>query len=233
MFQRQAYMTQSATFTPEEKRRLVGTVPFWWHTIDLGDGVVTPGAVPPRTHRIIASAIPDNLTGKTVLDVGAWDGYYSFECERRGAKVTAIDNNMHLRGHHGFQTAKRILQSGVEFREADLLDLPQKTKRQSDVSLLFGVLYHVKYPLRALEVLASMTNELLIVESHYIRTLTNDPMMRFYPDGELNGDPTSWWGPNIPCIVDMLKVAGFKKVDLCSTHMNYFDQGRAVFRAYV
>jgi tRNA (mo5U34)-methyltransferase len=67
----------------------------WWHSIDLGDGIVTPGTKPAETMRaeIAALGLPDDLSGKTVLDIGAWDGAFSFECERRGAdRVVALDH---------------------------------------------------------------------------------------------------------------------------------------------
>jgi tRNA (mo5U34)-methyltransferase len=66
----------------------------WWHSIDLGHGVITPGTKPIETMRaeIEALGLPADLTGKTVLDIGAWDGAFSFECERRGAQVTALDH---------------------------------------------------------------------------------------------------------------------------------------------
>lgn len=66
----------------------------WWHSIDLGHGVVTPGTKPIETMRaeIDALGLPEDLSGKSVLDIGAWDGAFSFECERRGAQVTALDH---------------------------------------------------------------------------------------------------------------------------------------------
>ncbi|MCU1369622.1 MAG: hypothetical protein JWO77_816 [Ilumatobacteraceae bacterium] len=66
----------------------------WWHSIDLGDGIVTPGTKPLETLQaeIAALQLPEDLTGTTVLDIGAWDGAFSFECERRGADVTALDH---------------------------------------------------------------------------------------------------------------------------------------------
>ncbi|OHB84802.1 MAG: hypothetical protein A2V98_08790 [Planctomycetes bacterium RBG_16_64_12] len=225
-------MTGRATLTPQEKQRLVSAVPCWWHSIDLGDGVVTPGSIQPDIHRILCSAIPADLTGQTVLDVGAWDGYYSFECEKRGAKVTAIDNNSHQRGHEGFHTARRILNSRVAFLEMDLFDLPKTIGGQFDVVLLFGVLYHLKHPLRGLEILSSKTRKLLIVESYYVRTLTNDPMMRFFPGAELEGDPSNWWGPNIPCALDMLRVAGFRRVRVHTAYANRLKDGRVIVKAH-
>ena len=83
------------------KQELVDRVGFWFHSVDLGDGVITPGLVPfdGLDKAFAAIRVPD-LTGKTVLDVGAWDGFYSFEAERRGARrVLALDHyvwNLHL-----------------------------------------------------------------------------------------------------------------------------------------
>ncbi|MDP3974834.1 MAG: DUF1698 domain-containing protein [Candidatus Jorgensenbacteria bacterium] len=217
--------------TAQAKRRLISKVPYWWHTIDLGDGVTTPGWTHPRVHRLLASAIPKNLKQKTVLDVGAWDGYYTFEAERRGARVTAIDNNQHRKGHRGFDVAKRILGSRAKFLPMDLYDLP-RLKGRFDVVLLFGVIYHVKNPLLALEIVAAKTKNLLILESHYIKTKEKEPMMRFYPGRELGNDPTNWWGPNIQCLKDMLRTVGFKRVSVFRTYLNTSDKGRVIMKAY-
>jgi tRNA (mo5U34)-methyltransferase len=78
----------------EEKQQLVDSVPFWWHSIDLGDGVITPGQKPLEfiQEEIDYLRLPD-LTNKSVLDIGAWDGAFSFEAERRGAsRVMALDH---------------------------------------------------------------------------------------------------------------------------------------------
>jgi tRNA (mo5U34)-methyltransferase len=77
-------------------RRRVGEVGFWWHSIDLGDGVVTPGGKSHEqlTHELNAAALPD-LTGKTVLDIGGWDGFFAFAAERAGAaRVAVLDHYM-------------------------------------------------------------------------------------------------------------------------------------------
>ncbi len=217
--------------TPEEKRKLVNEVNFWWHRIDLGDGVITPGFTKEKFHRLLSSAIPNNLERKTVLDIGAWDGYYSFECEKRGAKVIAIDNNQHRRGHEGFLTAKRILNSEVEFQKMDLFDM-EKVQQAFDIVLFFGVLYHIRYPLKALEIIAAKTKELLILESHYIKTLTRKPIMRFYPGKELSNDSTCWWGPNIQCIEDMLKTVGFNKIEIYKKYLHRPLRARIMIKAF-
>lgn len=166
-----------------------------------------------------------------MLDIGAWDGYYSFEAERRGAKVTAIDNNQHRKGHRGFAIAKRLLGSHAKFIPMDLYDLP-RLRGRFDVVLLLGVIYHVTNPLLALQIVAEKTKRLLVLESHYIKTGGKEPIMRFYPGRELGNDPTNWWGPNIQCLKDMLRVVGFKRVEIYRTYLNKHGRGRVIMRAY-
>lgn len=216
----------------KNKETLIASVPFWFHSIDFGDGLISDGINTLDNQKIISSFIPVDLHGKTVLDVGAWDGFYSFECEKRGARVTAIDNDQHLRGHKGFDVAKAILGSKVEHYDMDLFDVPEKLKREFDIVLFMGVLYHLKDPLRALETLFKVTRDLLVLESHYIEFGDEIPLMRFYPGTELNNDPTNWWGPNIPALISMLEVAGFKGVDLAYRSLSGTDHDRAILRAY-
>jgi hypothetical protein len=84
-----------------------------------------------------------------------------------------------------------------------------------DVVLFMGVLYHLKNPLEALERMASVTRELLIVETVVdLRAGDERPMLTFYPGAELDGDPTSWFGPNVSAVTAMLRLVGFDRVDL-------------------
>lgn len=87
-------MSSPQTFTKAQLEEMVASVGFWWHSIHLGQGVVTKGFKTPEilAHEVASIRFPD-LKGKTVLDVGAWDGFFSFEAERRGAKrVVALDH---------------------------------------------------------------------------------------------------------------------------------------------
>jgi tRNA (mo5U34)-methyltransferase len=80
----------------EEKQKLVDAVPYWFHSIDFGDGVVSPGRTTAAAlEKRLASMQLPSLEGKTVLDIGAWDGYFSFAAERLGARrVTALDRHV-------------------------------------------------------------------------------------------------------------------------------------------
>ncbi len=104
---------------PGRRRRLqekVAAVPFWWHSIDLGHGVVTPGHKGPEAlrHELDAMALPD-LRGKSVLDIGGWDGFFAFEAERRGAaRVGVVDHYMWSMDSPGQQAYwRRCMDEGI------------------------------------------------------------------------------------------------------------------------
>ncbi len=191
----------------------------WWHHIDLGHGIVTPGADEKSSVKLRRMHLPEMMTGKTVLDVGAWDGYFSFESERRGAsRVLATD--YFCWGHggwgskSGFELARSVLGSKVEDRDIDAMDLSRETLGEFDIVLFLGVFYHLKNPLAALERIAGLTRELLIVESHADMLFAHRPAMAFYEGSELNGDPTNWWGPNAEALMAVLRAFGFNKVEV-------------------
>jgi tRNA (mo5U34)-methyltransferase len=189
----------------------------WYHTIDLGGGAVTPGIddTPRRLQRI---QLPTSLAGCTVLDVGAWDGFFSFEAERRGAaRVVATDHFSWSGGgwgtKAGFQLAKETLGSRVEDIDIDVMDLSPERVGRFDVVLFLGVLYHLRHPLLALERVASVTRQLLILETVVDLVGFRRPAMAFYPNTELSNDPTNWWGPNVPAVHGMLQTVGFRRVE--------------------
>jgi tRNA (mo5U34)-methyltransferase len=219
----------------QRKLRAVARVPFWWHTIDLGDGVTTPGHSSARSQEVRANAIPGSLQGKTVLDAGCWDGFFSFWCERRGAAVTPIDDFQHkdfvgskygieLKGGEGFRVAARLLGSRLKLKRRDFASL----QGSFDIVLFFGVLYHERHPLLALEHLARLTRECAVVETHYIKS-DRQPFLRFYAGSSLNDDPTNFWGPTLSCVELMLREVGFRRVSLVKTYRDNDD--RAIFLA--
>src|SRR5687768_5352432 len=142
----------------------------WFHKIPLGNGVVTPGVDASR-QRLDRMRLPSSLQGKTVLDIGAWDGFFSFEAERRGASdVLATDsyawNGESWSDKRGFEFVHRHLGSRVRSLTIDVMDLhPDAVGGQFDVVLFLGVLYHLRHPLLALERVASVTREVSIVET--------------------------------------------------------------------
>ncbi len=214
----------------------VERVPFWWHTIDLGDGVSTPGKSSLEEQGQRAQGIPGVLQGKTVLDIGCWDGFYSFLCEQRGATVTAIDDFQHLdfvkskygtdlKPGQGFRTAARCLGSSLKPIKGDFVRL----KGAYDVVLFLGVLYHQRHPLLALEHLSRLTRECAVIETHYLSD-EERPVLRFYPGASLNQDPTNFWGPSLSSLDLMLRDVGFRSVELISTWSGDDDRALLVVR---
>ncbi|MHA1150993.1 MAG: class I SAM-dependent methyltransferase [Promethearchaeota archaeon] len=200
----------------------------WWHKMEL-DGVMTPGRDFTQ-EKLITIKLPQDLKGKKVIDVGAWDGFFSFECERRGADVLAIDTIMWKEGptfnsqknketihsgKKGFDFAHKILNSKVQSKEIEVMDLANILElQQFDLVLCLGILYHMKDPLGMCKVMYNLCEEngMLILETHTDMFSIDKPVMAFYPENECNNDPGTWFGPNPQCIEAMLKVVGFKDI---------------------
>jgi tRNA (mo5U34)-methyltransferase len=192
----------------------------WYHSIDLGNGVVTPG-VDDSVNKLRRLGFPERLDGKTVLDIGSWDGFFAFEAERRGAKrVLATDsyvwNGCTWGSKDGFLLARQILGSTVEDRHMDILEMSPEKIGTFDVVLFCGVLYHMRHPLLSLERLASVTSGMAIIETVCGFLWCPDPVIPFYPDSELFDDPSNWCAPNPAATIAMLKVAGFRDVKIIS-----------------
>jgi tRNA (mo5U34)-methyltransferase len=217
----------------------------WYHVMELPGGVVTPGVDDPRD-RLALLRLPEDMSGLTVLDVGAWDGFFSFECEQRGAeRVVAADWFAWREAVRGskksFELARTAFDSKVEDVEIRVEDLNPDRLGMFDLVLFAGVLYHVRDPLRALEAVASVTKGHLMLETHVDLVLKRKPAAAFYPGTELGGDHTNWWGPNPAAVEGMLRAAGFTDVvkvfprsrlyELARAVRRRSQQGRAVFHA--
>lgn len=190
----------------------------WFHRIRLGDGVLTPGLDDTQA-KLRRLRLPADFTGKSVLDIGAWDGFFSFEAEKRGAsRVMAVDSfcwsGEGWGSKAGFNLARQALNSKVEDREMEVLDLAPENVGTFDVVFFFGVLYHMRHPLLALEKVAAVTKHHLILETKVDLISWKTPAMAFYLGSELNHDPTNWWAPNVPALVDMLRAVGFQRVQV-------------------
>jgi tRNA (mo5U34)-methyltransferase len=199
----------------EELKKEVAKIE-WWHYIDLGNGIITPGRGD-NFKMLPALDLPDDLTGKTVLDVGAWDGFFSFEAEKRNAARVLATDSFSWYGEGwgtkaGFEFARKVLNSKVEDMDIDVLELSPEKVGTFDLVLCLGVLYHMRHPLLALEHVYSVTGDQLILETQVDMLGYRRPAMAFYPGSESHGDPTNWVGPNPKCVVAMLETVGFRKI---------------------
>jgi tRNA (mo5U34)-methyltransferase len=208
----------------------------WHHTIDLGDGVVTPGgksqAICAEEVRLIFDRI--RLNGLSVLDVGAWNGLFSFEARRRyAARVLATDSycwaHPYIRGRETFDLARVALGLDVEAQEIDAADLSPESVGEFDVVLYLGVFYHRYDAVETLARVARLAKQLLIVETHLELRDIDKPAMVFFPGTELANDPTNWWGPNEHLIRDLLMGHGFKDIE-ATAHPG--GTNRAIFHAW-
>jgi tRNA (mo5U34)-methyltransferase len=219
----------------------------WFHDWPLVPGVRT-GGVSPMLERASFFQIPEDLRGKRVLDIGCAEGFFSFLAESRGAEVVAID----AWPRQGFFLAHEVLDSRVEFHHTSVYDLTAEKFGLFDIVFFFGIYYHLKHPLCALERIASLTREWALIESQIMvppppaavvqrRRLWPHPsterlelpsppegaMSYFFEHDELNGDPSNWWVPNIPCLLQTVRAAGFPKAEL----VNIYQTSRGIVRA--
>ena len=209
------------------RHRTIAELDNWRHQIDVGYGVVTPG-----TRDLSADArhlrLPRDLTGKRVLDVGASDGWFSFTCEDAGATdILAIDDLSSTLNaeRNGFTIAAELRESKARFEACDVVDLDPERHGQFDLILFLNVLYHLPNPMLALERLAAVLapGGTLLLKTYFrsdVRVwfrgrafqfdIDRRPKAWFFPNDELAGDPTNWWGPNRRCIEAFLEAVGLE-----------------------
>ena len=210
----------------------------WHHQIPLGYGIITHGIwdTPKDFKRM---CFPDSLNNLTVLDIGAWDGYYSFKSEELGAKyVLATDWEVWNGKRHGlpdeppqkdtFDLAKRVLRSTVDDKIVNVYDMTPIVTGVFNVVLFLGVFYHLWHPMLALERIAALNSDVIILESTFRYSPEGQPILYFIAD-RYDNDPTVWYIPTIACLCDMLRAVGYKKTEI----MPSFDvPGRVVIHGF-
>jgi len=187
----------------------------WVHTIDLGDGIVTRGEWG-RPHPLILKAFSDiDFTGKRVLDIGCWDGLWSFEAAKRGAReVYATDNVSQRWGRNQatFSLAHKALKSRAQYYpQVSVYDIKEKLGvHDFDVVIFCGIYYHLKNPLLAFARLREVMKDggTMIVEGEVI-TDRVESYARFFYHNRLAGDPSNWWVPTILCLREWVECSFF------------------------
>jgi tRNA (mo5U34)-methyltransferase len=204
----------------------------WFHNLHLPDGRQTApdhplGDFPSFKWRQLAPALPQDLSGWSALDVGCNAGFYSFELARRGASVLGIDADEHYLRQARWARERFGLDDRVELRRLQVYDLLH-LEQTFDLVLFLGVLYHLRYPLLALDLVAERVGRLLVLQT---LTAPGEAAVEPPPDlalGErgrlvepgwpamsfversLAGDPTNWWAPNHACVEAMVRSAGLE-----------------------
>ncbi|MCC7174176.1 MAG: DUF1698 domain-containing protein [Bryobacterales bacterium] len=190
----------------------------WYHSFELPGGTRIDGHVSLEVlrERYARFPIPADLSGKRVLDIGAWDGWFTFEAERRGAQVTAVDC-VEL---ESFRQIHSRLGSKADYRILDVFDLRNAGLGRFDYVFFLGVLYHLKHPLLGLEIVCALTRETALVDSYVTDGDTwreragETPTMEFYETDELAGRLDNWHGPSVSCLMALCRAAGFARAEL-------------------
>ncbi len=190
-----------------------------YHSFRLPDGRRLDGAMSleAQDERLTPFNLPESLHGKRVLDIGPWDGYYTFEMERRGAEVTAVD----YVDMDTFRELHRLMGSKAKYHQLDVYELDPRTLGMFDIVLCFGVLYHLKHPLLALEKICAVTQDLCLLESFVVDGGTWKqgihppvPYIEFYEMDELGGQLDNWSGPTVGAMEALVRAAGFARADI-------------------
>jgi tRNA (mo5U34)-methyltransferase len=204
--------------TIDETQILIDSM-HWHHSIDFGDGLASKSVGGLDQTKTFAAALLDgiDLNGKSLLDIGAWNGGFSFEAKRRGAaRVVACDKYVWtspiFRGRQTFDLARSLLGLEVEAVEMDIPFVTADTVGVSDVVLFSGVFYHLLEAVRLTRQISQCARHLLVLETHQDALDMSRPAMVFYPGTTLDGDATNWWGPNPQCVYELLTEFGFAEV---------------------
>jgi tRNA (mo5U34)-methyltransferase len=217
--------------TRDEIRRQAEKLGPWFHNLDLGGVQTAPehflGDYPAVKFQGFADAVPADLTGKSVLDIGCNAGFYSMEMKRRGAsRVLGVDyDDVYL---EQARFAAKVTGADIEFRKLSVYDVAALGER-FDLVVFMGVFYHLRHPLLALDLIwEHVANDLLLFQTmqrgaDVVDEVRADygffeqahfdspgyPKMHFI-EHHYSGDPTNWWAPNVACSMAMLRSAGFE-----------------------
>ena len=206
-------MREGCNHSREELLKEVERLP-WVHSIDLGGGLVTKGKWGPANRLIREGLDRIDFNGKKVLDIGCWDGLWSFEAEKRGAaEVYATDyiSQRSFRDQNTFSLAHKILGSKVKYHpNISVYDIKELGVHDFDVVIFCGVYYHLKHPLLAFTRLREAMREggTLLVEGP-VFSRTDEVFSRFYYHNWLDTDRSNWWVPTITCLRQWIECSFF------------------------
>ena len=200
--------------TPEQAAAFVRDATFVWHQrFELAPGVSTPGTND-IGWLVQVAGLPDDLSGKTVLDIGTTNGGAAFALERRGpARVVAVD--IFPPEWFGVSQLTELLDSKVEYVRTSVYELAERFPDPFDIVLFWGVLYHLRHPLLALDNLRAVTGgqavlETAVCDGELRRRDRDRSLVRYYRGGELSDDPSNWFSPSTTALEEWCGSSGFE-----------------------
>jgi tRNA (mo5U34)-methyltransferase len=212
---------------PHEAVRVRDSVPLWFHTFALSPGVYTPGIARDHGYRLPVLSV-DRFAGRSVLDVGAFDGFYSFVAEMRGARrVVAVDNEQYidwvdarfgvaLEAGAGFRAIAELTDSTVEYRRMDALDVHELDEK-FDIVICFGILHRVTDPVAMLQALADRLTPggEVVLETYGSRLPADLPALEVHEPGDVYArDDFVYWGFTPESLRRLGRVAGLRAVEV-------------------
>jgi tRNA (mo5U34)-methyltransferase len=202
-------------------RAAVAAEPYWFHKLDLGHDIVTGGWSEPAVDKLPYFGLPDDMTGMRVLDIGCAEGFFTFEAERRGAReVIGIDSFPD--SVRRFHLARDAYGARSQAYLTNVYDLSAKTFGTFDLVMYFGVSYHLRHPLLALEKIFDVCSGSILMQTNSFENegLGDASASLFHPFGIESGppearqlDPTVFWVPNAACVAAMLAHVGFVNIE--------------------
>ena len=208
----------------------------WYHTMNI-NGIQTKNTRTSSQYQMwISQVIPDDLTGKNILDVGCADGFYSFLCEQRNAnRILAIDyegfdiqkkmsESEKEININNFELHKKFLDSKVEYRNLDVYDI-DLINETFDFVLFFGVYYHLENLIYALKKIYSVVNGSIFLAGHILES--ENPIMYYYDTSQTRDNP-NWFSPIVAspqCLINIAKgICGFKNAELVDTMYTPYEK---------
>ena len=210
-----------------DAERVRDSVPLWFHTFALAPGVYTPGIARDHGYRLGVLGA-DRFAGRSVLDVGAFDGFYSFLAERRGARrVVAVDNEQYvdwvrarfgitLEGGAGFRAIAGLAGSRVQYRRMDALDLHELGER-FDVVLCFGILHRVTDPIRLLRALVDVlaAGGEIVLETYGSHLGADAPAIEVHEPGDVYArDDCVYWGFSAEGLRRLARIVSLDEIEI-------------------
>ena len=210
-----------------DAERVLDSVPLWFHTFALAPGVYTPGIARGHGYRLAVLAA-DRFAGRSVLDVGGFDGFYSFLAERRGARrVVAVDSEQYvdwvqarfgvtLQGGVAFRAIAGLVESRVEYRRMDALDV-HELDEHFDVVLCFGILHRVTDPIALLRALADVLapGGEIVLETYGSHLPADAPAIEVHEPGDVYGrDDFVYWGFSPEGLRQLGRIAGLDELEV-------------------
>ena len=185
-----------------------------WYDNFLFENQASTKGRSPSSKKLLALGLPLQLQDVKIIDVGAYEGFYSFQMEQRGASVTANDHFVWNwpgdNSRSNFDLIYEVTGSKISILDAEFDSLPIK---QNQITLFLGVLYHLEDQIDALRKIRETATHLVVLETLVDALDASGPTMKYYPGSSLNNDKSNQFGPNLDALIGLIEAAGYSSFE--------------------